>query len=188
MINKYVLTRSQNVRFIRDNMDDFLSDSLSLSRYSEDDPDYQKAKENFLKAYEYILTNKEVENDYKCLLTLHEILMEGLNSDVKSELNDQQILHLNEMINQPAKANLEIAIDVMLYILDKRLFSDGDVRAALMFANKIMVDCGCGFITIKPEYKELFREKLHDFRDGKPTDIKDWVYKYCIKGIKTEYM
>ncbi|MBO4359161.1 MAG: hypothetical protein J5796_05100 [Erysipelotrichaceae bacterium] len=187
MINKYTLSRNQNVKYIRDNLDTFVENNLILSRYADDDPDRETAKANFLKAYEFILDHPEVENDYKCLLKLHEMLMEGLDTGVKSELTEQQIEELSQMINQPAKANLEIAIDVMLYILEKRLFSDGDVRASLLFANKLMVDTGCGFITVTPNNKDVFRDKLKEYKDNKDYDIKDWIYKYCIKGPKLEY-
>ena len=187
MINKFVLTRSQNVNFVKDNMEDFINNNLVLSRYQDDDPSRQIAYRNFVEAYEFILNNKEVENDYKCLQHLHKILLKDLNDEVKSELNDQQIAELTKMINQPAKANLEIAIDVMLFILDKRLFTDGDVRVALTFANKIMIDCGCGFITVTPNNCDTFRSKLELFKTNQENDFKDWIYKYCIKGIKTEY-
>ena len=91
------------------------------------------------------------------------------------------------MINQPTKANLEVAIDVMLYILDKRLFVDGDVRAALMFSNKFMVDNGCGIITVAASKRQLFREKLKEYKDSNDYYIKDWIYMYCVKGPKLDY-
>ncbi len=187
MINKYTLSRTQNIRYIRDHLDAFVRNSLALSRYSDEDPLRETARKNFEEAYEYIMERQDVENDYRCLLTLHETLMKDLDSGIKSELTEQQIDELNEMINQPAKANTEIAIDVMLYILDKRLFSDGDVRAALMFANKIMIDSGCGIITVTENNKDVFREKLKEYKNNKDYDIKDWIYKYCIKGPKLDH-
>lgn len=187
MINKYTLSRAQNIRYIRDHLDAFVKNSLVLSRYSDEDPLRETARKNFEEAYEYIMERQDVENDYRCLLTLHETLMKDLDSGIKSELTEQQIDELNEMINQPAKANTEIAIDVMLYILDKRLFSDGDVRAALMFANKIMIDSGCGIITVTENNKDVFREKLKEYKNNKDYDIKDWIYKYCIKGPKLDH-
>ena len=146
MINKYTLSRVQNVSYVRNNLESLIENNLALSRYAEGDPQLSTARENFEEAYEFILNSPEVDNDYRCLLKLHEILMKGLDADIKTDLTEQQIAQLEEMINQPAKANVEIAIDVMLYILDKRLFADGDVRVALMFANKIMIDNGCGII------------------------------------------
>lgn len=187
MINKYVLSRSQNLNYVRNNLDEFINNNLILSRYDDSDPLKTVAHNNFAAAYEYILNNPDVDNDYKCLLKLHEILMKDLDDEIKSELNEDQITQLNEMINQPTKANTEVAIDVMLYILEKRLFVDGDVRAALLFSNKIMIDNGCGFITISPTYKDTFREKLKEYKNNNDYDIKDWIYKYCIKGPKLDH-
>lgn len=187
MINKFTLSRNLNVRFVKENLSTLIDNNLHLSRYEDDDPLRIVAENNFKEAYDFILNNPEVENDYKCLLTLHQLLMKGLNDDVKSELNDVQINELNEMINQPTKANLEIAIDVMLYILDKRLFADGDVRAALLFANKIMIDNGCGILTVAKNNRDLFREKLKAYKDDKNIGIKEWVYMYCVKGPKLDY-
>ena len=186
MINKYTLSRAKNVKFITDNLKEYIENNLLLSRYEENDPEREIAYNNFKKAYDYILNHPEVENDYKCLLTLHDLLMSGLDGGIKSQLSEEQIQQLDKMINQPTKANLEVAIDVMLYILDKRLFTDGDVRSALVFANKFMVDNGCGFITVAPNQRDTFREKLKEYKDSNDYDIKDWIYKYCIKGPKTD--
>ncbi|MBR5340983.1 MAG: hypothetical protein IK151_03550 [Erysipelotrichaceae bacterium] len=187
MINKYTLSRAQELKYVRENLDTLVSNSVALSRYSEDDPLKAVAERNFYDAFEFILNNPEVENDYKCLVELHAMLMKDLDSGIKSELNETQIKELNEMINQPTKANLEVAIDVLLYILDKRLFVDGDVRAAMLFANKFMVDNGCGIITVPVDKKDVFREKLKEYKESKDYDIKDWVYKYCVKGPKLDY-
>ena len=187
MINKFTLSRAQNVKFVRENLEQFIENNLILSRYEQDDPLRETAYENLKTAYEFVLNSPDVENDYKCLLVLHEILMKDLDDDIKSELNEEQIEELHKMINQPTKANLEVAIDVFLYIIEKRLFVDGDVRAALLFANKLMIDNGCGFITITPMHKDTFREKLAEYKNNNDYDIKDWIYKYCIKGPKLDY-
>ena len=186
MINKYTLSRAQEIAFVRQYLDEFIYNNISLSRYEDDDPVRAIAERNFYEAYEYILTHPEVENDYKCLLDLHKILMRDLDEGIKSELNEEQIAELSAMINQPAKANLEIAIDVFLYILDKRLFVDGDVRAAMCFANKIMVDNGCGFLTVPIAQKAVFRKKLQEYKDRSDFSLKDWIYNYCIKGPKRD--
>ena len=187
MINKFVLSRSQNLAYVKNNLDDFINNNLILSRYDDEDHLKDIAYNNFKTAYEFILNNPDVDNDYKCLLKLHDILMKDLDDGIKAELSEDQISELKKMIYQPTKSNTEVAIDVMLYILEKRLFVDGDVRAALLFSNKIMVDNGCGFITISPTYKDTFREKLREYKNNNDYDIKDWIYKYCIKGPKLEY-
>lgn len=199
MKNKYVMTRRQNLSFVRRNLKNYLRNSMSLARYEFSDElisqyeshnrntEEEIALDNFLAAYNYLLDNTDKEADYDQLIVLHSILMKDLMDTFSNHLTEEQIDELNRMINQPAKANTEIAIDVMLYILDKRLFSDGDVRAALMFANKIMIDNGCGIITVTENNKDVFREKLKEYKNNKDYDIKDWIYKYCIKGPKLDH-
>lgn len=198
MNNKYVMTRSRNVTFLRDNLVRYLYNCLLLSRYEvtmeeipallENNPmesEMQIALANFKEAFDYICENEETA-DYETLLTLHKMLMKGLNDEVKSVLSDEQIEELNTMINQPAKANTEIAIDAMLFILINKLFSDGDVRVSLMFANKILVDNGNGVITVAPENDATFRQKMKEFREG-DSDFKEWIYRYCVQGVRIDY-
>lgn len=186
MNNKYLMSRAGNIKFVKDNLLEYIDNNLSLSRYELADPERQIAKRNFTECYDYILSSED-ESDYKCLLKIHGILMKDLDSDIKAELSKEQINDLNKLLNQPTKANVEIAIDVMIFLLDKRLFNDGDVRAALMFANKILVNAGNGFITVEPHRKDIFRTKLKDYKETGNLDLKTWIYNYCVKGIKSEY-
>jgi len=183
MKNKYVLSRNLNIKFVKENLETFIEDNMLLSRY-DDDPLKDIALQNFKNAYDFILNNPDIDNDYRCLLTIHEILMKDLDNGIKSELSDKQIEELEKMINQPTKANTEVAIDVMLYILEKRLFTDGDVRSALLFANKIMIDGGNGFITINEFNRQDFRARLKEYKENNDYEIKQWVYNRCIKGPK----
>lgn len=187
MKNKYVVSRSMNVKYVRQHLDELVDNALALSRYDEKDGQRETAEANFRRAFEYIVEEHDVETDYECLLQLHDIMMDGLNDDIRDGLTSRQIEELHEMINQPAKANVEIAIDVMLYILDKRLFADGDVRVAIMFANKIMVDSGCGIITVRKDRRDTFRTYYKEYQETRTDEFKNWIYKYCIRGPKVEY-
>ena len=187
MNNKYLTSRSLNVKYVVDNLDEFLANCLDLSRYAADDPYRAVAERNYLEAFDFILEHPEVENDYESLCDLHSIMMKDLDCKVNNQLSEEQIIELSDMINQPAKSNTEIAIDVMLYILNKRLFSDGDVRVSLMFANKIMIDNGCGFITIRPSQDDTFRELMKEYKTSHTDKFKEWIYSTCIKGPKADH-
>lgn len=200
MKNKFMMTPRQSLNFVKANLNTFLYNSMILARYDvskemcenitniPDETEEEIALANFVEAYNYLLESTDIEASYSVLIELHTILMKGLLDGYHNMLTEDQIDELNAMINQPAKANTEIALDVMIHILDKRLFVDGDVRAAMMFANKIMVDNGNGFITVSPENAHTFREKLKVYNDTKEAEpFKDWLYKYCIKGKKVYY-
>ena len=192
MKNKFVMSRARNAAYVQKNMDLLLFNAMKLARYDVtqeeclqgiQDEEAALAYSNFKRTFEYLQLDKDAEIDYHYLLDLHTLLMEGLQEGFTNNMTDEQIEELSHIINQPAKANTEIAIDAMLYILDKRLFEDGDIRVALMFANKIMLENGCGVITVPPMYDDDFREhlqKLNVTRDSEP--FKNWVFKCCLRG------
>ncbi|MBR2845544.1 MAG: hypothetical protein IKF00_10080 [Solobacterium sp.] len=192
MKNKFVMSRARNAAYVQKNMDLLLFNAMKLARYDVTQEECLQgiqneeaalAYSNFKRTFEYLQLDKDAEIDYHYLLDLHTLLMEGLQEGFTNNMTDEQIEELSRIINQPAKANTEIAIDAMLYILDKRLFEDGDIRVALMFANKIMLENGCGVITVPPMYDDDFREhlqKLNVTRDSEP--FKNWVFKCCLRG------
>ena len=73
----------------------------------------------------------------------------------------------------------------MLYIMRKQMFIDGNKRVAMLFANKILIDNGCGIITIAQNLQEAFYEKLIKYyENGKMLDLKEWIYNNCIDGLE----
>ena len=54
----------------------------------------------------------------------------------------------------------------------------------MLFANKIMIDNGCGIISISLENQSTFYEKLIKFYEtGDNKDLKQWIYDTSIDGI-----
>ena len=91
---------------------------------------------------------------------------------------------LEEVLNQKEKTKTEIAIEVMLWVMRRQMFIDGNKRVAMLFANKIMCDNGCGIITIAQDLQPTFYEKLIKFyENGDNADLKWWIYENCIDGI-----
>ena len=201
MRNKFKLTRIQNVKLVNEKIIDYVYNALILARYEVEyeevgtllennkrDTEVAIAADNFKNTFYHILNNPDEKTDVDFLLKLHDMLMQDLNVEVKAELTQQQQQELTSMINQPTKGNTEIAIDTMLFLLEKHLFSDGDVRISIMFANKIMIDNGCGVITVSDYNKEEFRELLKEFHQTKDyKKFKHWIFTKCISGMRVEY-
>lgn len=92
---------------------------------------------------------------------------------------------MEEILNQTVKTKTEIAIEIMLWIMRRHMFVDGNKRVAMLFANKIMSDNRCGIITISQENQTTFFEKLIKFYEtGDNTDLKSWIYETSIDGIE----
>ena len=66
----------------------------------------------------------------------------------------------------------------------RQMFIDGNKRVAMLFANKIMIDNGCGIITIAQDDQETFYEKIIKYyENGDMLDLKQWIYEQWIDGI-----
>ncbi len=88
------------------------------------------------------------------------------------------------ILGQPEKSKTEIAIEIMLWVMRRQMFIDGNKRVAMLFANKIMIDHGCGIISISQDNQSLFFEKLIKFYEvGDNIDLKEWLYETSIDGI-----
>lgn len=92
---------------------------------------------------------------------------------------------LSCLLEQLEKTKTEIAIEIMLAVMRRQIFIDGNKRVAMLFANKIMIDNGCGIITIAQEDQEVFYEKLIKFYEtGDMLDLKEWIYETSIDGME----
>lgn len=158
---------------------------------------------NLKYAWEFILENDEIEYDYKVLCHIHKLTCDklvleqqlgrirttpvnigGTNWKPGFPIESQIKEELESLLKQENKTKTEIAIEIMLWIMRRQMFIDGNKRVAMLFANKIMIDNGCGIITIAQHIQPTFYEKLIKFYEtGNNTDLKKWIYDNCIDGI-----
>lgn len=159
---------------------------------------------NLKYAWEFILENNDVDYDYNTLCHIHKLVADKLVLDqelgkirttpvniggtswkpqfpIESQIKEE----LETLLNQENKTKTEIAIEIMLSLMRRQIFIDGNKRVAMLFANKIMIDNGCGIITIAQENQETFYEKLiRYYESGNMQELKQWIYDTCIDGIK----
>ncbi len=158
---------------------------------------------NLKYAWEFILENQGIEYDYKALCQIHKLTCDKLVLDqnlgrirttpvniggttwkppfpIESQIKEE----LETLIKEETKTKTEIALDVMLWIMRRQMFIDGNKRVAMLFANKIMIDNGCGIITISQDNQSTFFEKLIKYYEtGDNQDIKNWLYETSIDGM-----
>ena len=156
---------------------------------------------NLKYAWQFILENNDIDYDFKTLCQIHKLTCDKLVLDqnlgtlrmtpvniggtswkpqfpIESQIKEE----LTELLNKYTKT--ELAIEVMLWVMRRQMFIDGNKRVAMLFANKIMIDNGCGIITISQNIQSVFFEKLIKFYEtGNNTDLKQWIYDNCIDGI-----
>ena len=72
----------------------------------------------------------------------------------------------------------------MLWLIRRQMFIDGNKRVAMLFANKIMIDNGCGIISIANELqKDFFKKLIKYYETNNMDDLKLWIYDNCIDGL-----
>lgn len=140
-----------------------------------------------------------LDYDYKTLCHIHKLVADKLVLDdelgrirttpgikwkpqfpIESQIKEE----LEDLLNQLEKTKTEIAIEIMLLVMRRQMFIDGNKRVAMLFANKIMIDNGCGIITIAQDDQPTFYEKLIKYYEtGDMLDLKQWIYEHCIDGI-----
>lgn len=74
---------------------------------------------------------------------------------------------------------------LMLYLMRTQAFWDGNKRTSTIVANKIMIENGCGVITIKEEYFKEFNSLLTEYYNtNKMESLLEFLYNNCIFGIE----
>ena len=215
-INKYNMTKEQNIFLAKRNIVDSIWKSANLEGIAVTYPETQAildgGKVNGLKmdeivtinnlkhAWYFILENEDVPNNFNILREINKIVGANLiincgnlrttpvsvggtdwkppfpiKSQIKEELED----------NLKIENETERAITIMLWGMRRQMFIDGNKRTLMLFANKIMIENGCGIITISVDKQQDFFTKLLKFYETNDMEeLKKWIYDNCIDGIK----
>lgn len=156
---------------------------------------------NLKHAWEFIL-NKNVilsKTDYSILCTINKLVEEGfyystgilrstpvkiggttwtpdipIESDIKEDLKN--ILEANQ-------DDLEKAIKLLLYVVKKQMFIDGNKRTSVIFANHFLVSRGKGLIVIPAEKVEKYKNLLIKYYE---TDDSKEIEKFIIDNCYIE--
>ena len=77
------------------------------------------------------------------------------------------------------------SIYLMLYLMRSQIFWDGNKRTSMLVANKILIQNGCGIISIKEENIFEFNNLLTEYYNtGKSEKIVLFLYAKCIFGLE----
>lgn len=158
------------------------------------------AVNNLKHAWQFLLDNLDVPMDYNYVCYLNKkvggdnlIINAGYLRKVPVSIGgtawkpdmpiESQIKEQMEEINQISDAT-DRAIHMMLYLMRKQMFLDGNKRTSMLAGNQIMIANGCGIISVPIEYQSDFTEMLVRFYEtNDPAEISSLVYEHCIDGI-----
>ena len=158
---------------------------------------------NLKYSWQFILENDGIDYDFKTLCHLHKLTCDKLVLDqnlgrirttpvniggtswkpqfpIESQIKEE----LEILLNQPEKTKTEIAIEIMLWIMRKQMFIDGNKRVAQLMANKILIENDIGIFQIPIEKLEEFKELLISFYEsGNDTTFIKYMKEHCIKRV-----
>lgn len=99
-----------------------------------------------------------------------------IESDIKEDINN---------IVKSSNDDIDIAIKLLLYVVKKQMFIDGNKRTSVIFANHYLISKGKGLIVIPvekiDEYKKLLVEYYESNNDNA---IFDFIKTRCYLSIK----
>ncbi len=155
---------------------------------------------NLRDAWNYTLTNidAEINLDFICkvnsFVSRNESLEWGVLRNGKVGINganyipdipnEKDIASDIENILKENNTTLK-SIDLMLYLMRSQIFWDGNKRTSMIVANKILIQNGCGIITVKEEYIKEFNTLLTEYYNtGNKDKITKFLYDKCIYGLE----
>ena len=90
-----------------------------------------------------------------------------------------------ELIELLSKDNsYDVAIELLLYVMKKQLYLDGNKRTAVIFANHYLISRGMGLIAIPAEFVDEFKKHLIDYYENKNDDIKAFLRNKCLTKLQ----
>ena len=155
---------------------------------------------NLRDAWNYVLTNidSEINLDFICkvnsYVSRNESLEWGVLRNGKVGINgvdyipdipikEDVINNINKILQEENVT--EKAIDLMLYIMRSQVFWDGNKRTSMIIANKILIENGCGIITVKEENINEFNILLTQYYNtNNKNKIVEFLYEKCIFGLQ----
>ena len=78
----------------------------------------------------------------------------------------------------------EVAIELLLYVMKKQLFIDGNKRTAVIFANHYLISRGMGLIVIPAELVSEYKKMLIAYYENNDDTIKEFLKAKCLTKLK----
>lgn len=94
---------------------------------------------------------------------------------------------LEQTTNDSTGDDAFTAINLLLYVMKRQVFIDGNKRTAVIFANHYLISHGAGLIVIPADKVEQFKRLLIDYyenEEAKPA-INDFLQQECLVTMPT---
>lgn len=157
---------------------------------------------NLKHAWEFIL-NKDVLNsptNFYLLCDINRFIEEGFYYNAgrvrstpvsiggttwKPELPIESVIkeRLQEILDSDTEI-VDKAIELLLFVMKKQIFIDGNKRTAVVFANHLLIKNALGILVIPSDMTEKYKKLLIAFYEGRDErSIREFLKKYAYKKI-----
>lgn len=82
------------------------------------------------------------------------------------------------------KPSYDVAIEILLYVMKKQLFLDGNKRTAVIFANHYLIGHGMGILVIPAESVPEYKKMLIRYYENDDPEIKEFLSKICLTRLQ----
>ena len=216
MLNKFLLTKEQNIFLAKKVLVSNIYNSAKLEGINTTYPDTKTILDginvptlkldeincilNLRDAWNYVLSSidSDINLEFICkvnsYVSRNESLEWGVLRTGKAGINgvdyipdvpikEKVVDEINSILREECATKR--AINLMFYLMRSQVFWDGNKRTSMIVANKIMIENGCGIITIKEEFINEFNNLLTEYYNtGNMTEIEYFIYNKCIYGLE----
>ena len=195
---KYSMTQEENVFWAKRNLVDYIWKSANLEGIGVTFPETQTIVEGIsvqgksiddinsivqLKhGWQMVFDTIDAPLDLAYIKKLHLII--GRTSSVPVQNKVEEAI---SSILSSDREWTERALDLMLYLTKSQLFYDGNKRIAMLAANKLLIQHGCGVLSVSQDRLEKFFTLLVSYYedDTRAEELKEFLYNECLDGFKS---
>ena len=174
-------------------------DGFSVSGYKLEEIN---AINNLKKAWQFILNDVDIDLNFAYICKINELVGENVfynpgvirttpvniggtswkpDFPIETKIKEE----LEELLSNNEISKTEQAINVMLWVMRRQMFIDGNKRTAMLIANKLMIENGCGIISIPIEKQNEFYKLLIIYYETNDSSIiSKFIYDNAIDGIE----
>ena len=158
---------------------------------------------NLKHAWEFVLDENVImaEENFSFLSQINKLILEGFYYNagkVRSTpakiggttwipsipIESQVVEELKDILNSKLD-DVSLAIELLLYVMKRQIFIDGNKRTAVIFANHHLISRGLGIISIPGDLVEDYKKLLIMYYEGKDIDkIKQFLKDKCYVSLK----
>ena len=216
MLNKFLLTKEQNIFLAKKVLVSNIYNSAKLEGINTTYPDTKTILDginvptlkldeincilNLRDAWNYVLSSidSDINLEFICkvnsyvsrneslewgVLRTGKVGINGVDYIPDVPIKEKVVDEISSILREECATKR--AINLMLYLMRSQVFWDGNKRTSMIVANKIMIENGCGIITIKEEFINEFNNLLTKYYNtGNMTEIEYFIYNKCIYGLE----